>query len=248
MTFLKEVGFLKEMIEVFGGIRFRHMDLFYVNGISLLLGACAETLETLRFYPTDVCGEQLCLNSTEALANGFTARSYLRNFDLSQNKSLRTLEVVAGSVDRALRGGLLNHTSSLLKYILSTITSPAFLEVIVIHYDSDFSGLRWESWNQTLGPFRRMSQAERAEEALRHHGQFKVFCEAQKVRDFRFVLRADVWSELEKYTVRVLREAVAAEKAKGLFDDFSSEPIVIHRPRTVSVDIRDEFLMECLDP
>ena len=81
-----------------------------------------------------------------------------------------------------------------------------------------------------------MSQADRAEEALLHHRQFKVFCKAHKVRDFQFVLCANVSSHLEEYTTRVLTEAVAAEKAKGLFDDFSSKPIVIHRPETVSAD------------
>ena len=217
-----------------------------MDGISLLLGACAETLETLRFYPTDDLGEQLCLNSMEDLVNGFTARSYLWNFGLSQNKSLQTLEVTAESVDRTLGGGSLNPTSSLLKHILSTITSPAFFEVIVIHYASDFSGSRWVGGRKILDPFPRISQAERAEEALRHHRQFKVFCEAQKVRDFRFVLCANVWSRLEEYPMRVLREAVAAEKAKGLFDDFSSEPIVIHRPEELSADTRSVIRMAYL--
>ena len=237
VTFLKEVGLLEEMIEVFGGVRFRHMDLYYVDGISLLLGACAETLETLRFYPTDGCSKQLRLNGMEALANDFTAWPYFRNFGLSQNKSLRTLEVTAASVDRALAGGSLNHISSLLKHILSTITSPAFFEVMFIYRDSNFFGSRWVGGRQILDPFPRMSQADRAEEVLHHHRQFKVFCEAQKVRDFRFVLCVSVWSYLEEYTMRVLREAVAAEKAKGLFDDFSSEPMVIYRPETASADV-----------
>ena len=173
----------------------------------------------------------------------FTARTYLRNFGLSQNKSLQTLEVTAGSVDRTLEGGSLDPTSSLLKRALSTITSPAFFEVIVIHHDSDFSGSRRVGARQILDPFPRMSQADRAEEALRHCRQFKVFCEAQKVRDFRFVLNAEVWSRLEEYTTQVLREAVAAEKAKGLFDDFSSEPIVIHRPAVLSADTRSVLRM-----
>ena len=47
----------KDMIAFFGGLRFRHMDLFRVNCVSLLLGACTETLETLRLYPTDLHGE-----------------------------------------------------------------------------------------------------------------------------------------------------------------------------------------------
>ena len=48
---------VKEMITVFGGLHFRHMDVFGVNFVRLLLDACTETLETLRFYPTDPCGE-----------------------------------------------------------------------------------------------------------------------------------------------------------------------------------------------
>jgi hypothetical protein len=42
---------VKEMIAVFGSLRFWYMDLFRVKGIPLLLDACAETLETLRLYP-----------------------------------------------------------------------------------------------------------------------------------------------------------------------------------------------------
>jgi hypothetical protein len=48
---------LEDMIELFGGIRFRSMDLFGVNGTQLLLDACVETLERLRLYQTDPRGE-----------------------------------------------------------------------------------------------------------------------------------------------------------------------------------------------
>ena len=44
---------VKEMISLFGGLHFRQMDLFGVKCVRLLLDACAETLETLRLYPTD---------------------------------------------------------------------------------------------------------------------------------------------------------------------------------------------------
>ena len=47
------VEFLTDMIDLFGGIRFRWMDLFQVHGMPPLLGACAGTLETLRLYPAD---------------------------------------------------------------------------------------------------------------------------------------------------------------------------------------------------
>ena len=57
LTGLAREGILKDMIDLFGGIRFRHMDLYDVNETRLLLGACAKTLETLRLYTTDRRGE-----------------------------------------------------------------------------------------------------------------------------------------------------------------------------------------------
>jgi hypothetical protein len=47
-------GLLKEMIDLFGGIRFRYMDICGAGSqMQLLLRACATTLETLRLYSTD---------------------------------------------------------------------------------------------------------------------------------------------------------------------------------------------------
>jgi len=54
--FRRNVDLLKDMIDLFGGIRFRCMDIFNVKGTRLLLGACADTLETLRLCPTDPHG------------------------------------------------------------------------------------------------------------------------------------------------------------------------------------------------
>ena len=56
ICFAKE-DIVKEMIKFFGGLRFRHMDLFGVSCTKLLFDTCAETLETLRLYPTDIHGE-----------------------------------------------------------------------------------------------------------------------------------------------------------------------------------------------
>ena len=71
MTYLSRVDLLKDMIVLFGGIRFRHMDLFMVDGMRLLLDTCAETLETLRLYPTDPRGEELSLDGVGAVADDF---------------------------------------------------------------------------------------------------------------------------------------------------------------------------------
>ena len=42
----------RNMITLFGGLRFRYMDLFSVEGSQLLLEACADTLQTVRIYPS----------------------------------------------------------------------------------------------------------------------------------------------------------------------------------------------------
>ena len=57
LTYCTKRILLREMITLFGGLRFRHMDLFGVTFVRVLLSACTETLETVRLYPTDPCGE-----------------------------------------------------------------------------------------------------------------------------------------------------------------------------------------------
>ena len=45
-----------DMIALFGGLRFRRMDLFAVKCTRQLLHTCSKTLDTLRLYPTDPFG------------------------------------------------------------------------------------------------------------------------------------------------------------------------------------------------
>jgi len=163
----------------------------------------------------------------EVLTNNFVAKSFLWNSGLSRNKSLRTLEVTAVSIDYA------SDPVSSLKRMLSTTGSSAFLEVIVLYMDYDFSGVQPQPGIGTGVLFYRISKREREAEAFLKCRVFKVFHEVQKVRDFRLVLCADVHDSMVEYCVRVLKEDVAAEKAKGMFDGFSSEPAVIYRPRAI---------------
>ena len=51
------MGLLKDMINLFGGIRFRFMSLHSVCDTRIPLDACAETLEVLLLEPTDPYGE-----------------------------------------------------------------------------------------------------------------------------------------------------------------------------------------------
>ena len=59
MLFSNKVELVGDMISLFGGLRFRSMDLYCVDGMRLLLGACAETLETLRLHLEDLNRKQL---------------------------------------------------------------------------------------------------------------------------------------------------------------------------------------------
>jgi hypothetical protein len=119
MVGLVGVGFLKEVIKLFGGIRFYYVDIFEAEGMRFVLDARADTLETLRLYPNS---KELSLNTARVLVDNLTAGDP-HHFDLSRNKSLRTLEVNAWSI----------RDPRLLIYALSTITSPAFSKVTVFY-------------------------------------------------------------------------------------------------------------------
>jgi len=93
-----------------------------------------------------------------------------------------------------------------------------------------------------------MSQTEKAEEASRYHRQFEVFRGAREVRDFQLVLCVRAWDRVGEYSVGVLEQAVAEEEAKGMFVNFSSEPVVIHSPRAALIDERSEFRTEFTFP
>ena len=93
MKYFTKEGLLKDMLVLLGGIRFRSMDLPNANGMRFLLDACAERLETLGLHPTDPRGRENFQNNTEELVENFVAVPPHWDFDLSQNESLRALEV-----------------------------------------------------------------------------------------------------------------------------------------------------------
>ena len=219
------INLLKDMIDLFGGIRFRGMDLFNVDGMPLLLNACAKTLETFWLHPQDPRGEVVYLKCVQSPADSFTARSSLQSFDLSRNKSLRALQVPARSVDRASRGDSPDTALNFLKYVLSTIASAAFFELVVLYWDYDFRGVQ-RAQHSVWPHIRELSQAERAEETSRHHKRFELLREVHNVRGFQLVLCADVWGPNGEYSVRMLRQAVAHEKMRDGFYEFSSDPSV----------------------
>ena len=138
MTWFWRVGVLEEMINLFGGIRFRWMSLYAVEGMQLLLGASAKTLETLWLYPTDPRGKELPPNAVQVLITNLIVGCYLRDFDLSRNKSLRALHVAAWS-PLELEGFCLPYAvGKLLSYVLPTIESHVFSGATIFyrHYNA----------------------------------------------------------------------------------------------------------------
>ena len=86
-----------------------------------------------------------------------------------------------------------------------------------------------------------MSEADKAKETLQHHARFGVFRKIHNVRDFLLVLRADVWNRVRGYSVRVLEEAVEAEKVKGGFNKKFPEPLVTYSPRRSRTSLDQDF-------
>ena len=118
----------------------------------------------------------------------------------------------------------------LLKHAVSTVTSPGYLKVMIVYRDNDFRGVETRAYPHQ-SRLCNVSEADRAEEALKHHRRFEVLREVYKVRDFQPVLFVEVCDPVGDYSVRMLKEAVADEKAKGGFEGFRSEPVVVYHPQ-----------------
>jgi len=238
MTYFTRVGLLEDMVHLFGGIRFRHMDLYKVDRMRLLLDACSRTLETLRLYPT--CqGEEASPDGTQVVANDFSVVFPPEDIDLSRIRSLRVLELAASSIVGGEPG--------FIARMLSTITSPAFTEVVVFYRDYDFGGIDHMGGIHTRA-FYPMTEAETVWEVSWRRRQFEIIREMHQVRDFRLALRVDVWDRVGGYAVWILRQAVAIEKAEVGFDCLFPEPLLVYTPRRCIYESLEDFTPNTLSP
>lgn len=152
------------------------------------------------------------------------------NFDLSHNKSLRTLETTAASITTA--GGA---ASGFLTTVLSTITSPRPLDVIIIHREYQVGRYGWDRETNWVGPL----SAEQAAEMVREHSErFTVFREMYGGRKFRLVLCADVLDSNEKYATETLERIVEAERKRKGFDFFLGKVLIIADRRSPRIRYR----------
>lgn len=69
----KKASLFRDMVRLFGGIRFKAMNLLNVVETGFLLRACAKTLQVLQLHPSDPFGEQLQPNYPRFRANNSPA-------------------------------------------------------------------------------------------------------------------------------------------------------------------------------
>lgn len=122
--------------------------------------------------------------------------------DLSRNKSLRKLEITAGSLIEEFKYHAPTTVSNSYKAVLATIKSPAFSDFVVVYGQLDF----YEDKS-----YRHTKTRIRDPEAW-YHRQFEVFRAMYKAQDYRLVLSL---IRTDGHSMRELERAVAAERAKG---------------------------------
>jgi len=77
LTCVKKPDILRDMIALFGGLRFRYICLFDVDQMGPLLDACAKTLEVVVLDPTDPRGEHFFfLKGVRAGSQRFRSRVF----------------------------------------------------------------------------------------------------------------------------------------------------------------------------
>lgn len=158
----------------------------------------------------------------------------LQHFNISRNKSLRTLETTAQSITVAG-----DNASNFLRTILSTITSPAPFDVVIVYRDVDLGGIPSHCWRCEPDPV-----------CFRHYGWYKgnivdaprykqhliVFREMHKAwQDFRLVLCADVFDCMVEHGIQTLEDIVDA----GGLDYLFYKPLIICERRTPRTRVED---------
>ena len=163
-------------------------------------------------------------SSEELIANN---DALLRHFNLSQNKLLRTLEITVESIDAAG-----DTASDFLKTILSSVTSPGPLDVVIIYQDYDF--FYYPPCKRcNLEPLHshHCFQDVMDKLALDRRRQLRVFREMHSVRDIRLVLCADVSWDSVRGVTKTLEHIVKGEKVEGRTDYFLYKPPIVFERR-----------------
>lgn len=157
------------------------------------------------------------------------------HFNLSQNKSLRTLETTAKSITAAG-----DAAAGFLKTVLSTVTSPVLLDVVIAYSAFDVDCVTWYS----VKPVRLegVPARRRIESPLHHSARFRVFGEMYQTREFRLVLRVDVLECVAKHAEQMLGGIVAMERMDGGLDYLVCEPLIMSGKRSLQTRLTDGYV------
>ena len=162
-------------------------------------------------------------------------RALLQHFNLSRNKSLQTLETTAESIT-----GAGSTAPAFLRTVLSTVTSPAPLDVVIVYRDYDFGYIENCLYcRPDPACFRHRSRENRALDILRRKHQLRVFHAMRKVRDFRLVLCADVFDCVVEHAIQALGLTANAWEMDRWGLDCLYKPLIISErraPRTRASD------------
>ena len=199
------VDFLRDLSKLSGGLRFRYAYLREVEGARFLLENCAETLETLRVYPSGQCALWVPVLSYLTYGLSEWNERKLRDFNLSKNRSLRSLEV---TVD--IPGFYSDHPQRFLRDLLSTITSSVFSEVVIILGDGVIH--HTDFFQQVL---------------------FRVVRGMYEVKPFRLVFCLEIWDGDREDNTERLRRYIDAEAAKGGLNFLPCSPIIVSNTRAM---------------
>ena len=165
-----------------------------------------------------------------------------QGFDLSRNESLRTLETTADSISMAGDAAV-----DFLKTILSSVTSPAPLDVVVIYRERDFGGGRPCPLCEPdpvcfshCGPPINSPIGNMLKHFLHNqHRRFRVFREMHSVREFRLVFCVDVVDCMMSHALRLLGNIFQDEEARREFDYLLYEPFIICERRMLRTRVTD---------
>ena len=145
----------------------------------------------------------------------FTAsnRALFRCFDLSRNKSLRTLEITAESISRV---GATTFALDFFKTVLSSITSSTTLDIVIVYRDREICGVGAFS-TPRMKPicFHHSSQESWTRSGLYHLQRLKMSREMYKKREFRLVFCADVSDFIAEHAIEILQRVVDTGKEMG---------------------------------
>jgi hypothetical protein len=130
------------------------------------------------------------------------------------------LETTAESINAA--GDM---ASDFLKTVLSSVTSPGPLDVVIIYQNFDFINV-----SPPISPY-SYSQEMSDKVALNRQRQPRVFREMHSARDFHLVLCADVTTISVRRVMEMLEPIVKAEEVEGGLDYIPYRPLIIFERR-----------------